>query len=342
MSIDALFLTVSDHFFFPGTLAAVNSIFYFHPDARICVVNNNIDKQGLTPEAQQLLTEQGVRIIDAQFFEQPARKLAAWELKAYAACDLSTDHELLIGFDSDLLLCSPIDDIMESAMNSAQWFGGKDGDGIDYDRDYACYGIEIPARNNVYMSTSLYFCPLTAQNRHILALWAEYTNQAEYNGQGNCPGHGDQGVLNAILYRETISKNVSLLPNNLWSQHWSYWKDKVSFTHGQFINESHNNQQQRTFHCANYEKFWERGHIQRIRDGHGDQLMPYAWFLFMLWFGTCRSETLKATRYLTQECWHLLSDVFAFKHLIDTLAPNGMLDWDKLEKMLDPVSLHNS
>jgi hypothetical protein len=44
-----VFLTVTDEEFFPGTAATVSSILRYHPDARICIVNNHVHGRGLSP-----------------------------------------------------------------------------------------------------------------------------------------------------------------------------------------------------------------------------------------------------------------------------------------------------
>jgi hypothetical protein len=96
-----LFLTVTDGFFFPGTVATVNSVLHFHPEARICVVNNHIQNASLSADQRRMFESAGVSVVDASRLAKPGRKLAAWELKAYAATDLAADNDVAVGIDSD-------------------------------------------------------------------------------------------------------------------------------------------------------------------------------------------------------------------------------------------------
>src|SRR5437868_12723673 len=74
------FVTVTDHSFFPGTLATVNSILEFHPASEIHVVVNH--KHPLTrPQADCLRRSDRVRLVDSREFDGPGRHINAWELK---------------------------------------------------------------------------------------------------------------------------------------------------------------------------------------------------------------------------------------------------------------------
>ena len=332
------FITVSDHNFFPGTLAAVNSILHFHPSAQIYVIDNNIAAEGLTDTAKRILEKNRIIVLPADFFNKDSRKLAAWELKAYAACDLSGNCDLIIGFDSDFLLASALDDIIRYALETGYFFGGKDGNGASYGNDYSAYGIQTPTHNHHYMSTSLYFCPINNMNKEILEEWANCTNQAEYNGLGHLPGHGDQGILNAVIFKHNKSKKlVQLLENQLWSQHWTYWNDRIIYQNGKFINTNLNHKEQRAFHCGGAEKFWEIDHINRLRTSNSDQLTNYLWFLYQLWMGKCHYFDDVPNSYISKRSLHLVSDFFAF---YDSLIKfDQALRSDFNEKRIDSLKM---
>jgi len=90
------FLTVTDHAFFPGTLATVNSVLEFHPDSEIFVVANH--KHPLTgPQIECLRKSERVRLLDSREFDAAGRYLNAWELKAYACHDLCGDYDVIVG-----------------------------------------------------------------------------------------------------------------------------------------------------------------------------------------------------------------------------------------------------
>jgi|GEM_PF-1379325 len=333
------FITVTDHSFFPGTVATVSSVLTFHPSATILVVQN--DKHPLTaPQAGVLRRSPQVTIVNSCSLERAGRFINAWELKAYAAHDLCAEYDVVVGIDSDCLLCSSLEDQIEQAHRRSGWCGGKDGAGADYGDDYRVYGMQTPAKNLKYMSTSLFFCAVTPENRQILARWAECCSKAVFNGQGPYPGHGDQGVLNAILFATNQSRDVQLLPNELWSQHWVYWNTISDYQNGAFVNRSAGGAPQRSFHCGGAEKYWNREHRDRVLDGHALQTYPYVWFLAMLWFGRCRDWSIDPFQYLPPASHHLVEDLFTFLPQIGTVYPAARVQWEEITDALLNRAIH--
>jgi SAM-dependent methyltransferase len=309
--IQTAFITVTDYDFFPGTLATVNSILHFHPDVDVHVVVNH--KHPLSePQRKCFEGKPGVFVLDSHVLEQPGRFINAWELKAYASEHLADRYDVIVGIDSDCLLCSGVHGEIRRCVEIGGFLGGRDGSGADYDSGYSVYGIQTPAHNPSYMSTSLFFCACTPQNRRIFARWSECCNAAQFNGRGAYPGHGDQGVLNAILFSENALARIQLLPNPLWSQHWVYWDSIISFRNGEFVNLSCDGQPQRSFHCGGAEKFWSRDHRDRILQDRALQTYPYVWFLSMLWFGRCTPWDIDPCQILPPKCHPLIEDLVHF------------------------------
>jgi hypothetical protein len=331
------FVTVTDYDFFPGTLATVSSVLEFHPHADVYVVNN--EKRGLSePQAACLDRHPQVRLLNSSQFARDGRYINAWELKAYAAHDLAEGYEVIIGIDSDCLLCAKVDDQIERAHATGGFLGGQDGEGADYDDSYRAYGIETPARNPRYMSTSLFFCAVTAPNKRVLRRWTECCNEAVFNGTGSHPGHGDQGVLNAVLFAENAVGRVELLENRLWSQHWVYWDSIIDFHDGLFVNLSASGQRQRSFHCGGAEKFWAKDHVERVLDAHALQTYPYVWFLSMFWFGACREWSLDPLQYLPLASHHLVGDLTLFMPQIQQVYAPARALWNELtDPMIERV-----
>ncbi len=281
-----IFVTVSDHYFFPGTAAAINSVLRYHPEARVCVVNNNLHNAGLSPQQRDALKSAGVELVEARAFAKRGRKLAAWELKAYAASDLPDSEDVLIGIDSDCVLCGPVHDVVAEAAATGRFIGGKDCP-VDYDETYVSYGIDAPARNEKYMSASLYACALNEENRRILRKWGHCCNRAEFGGRPDAlyPGHGDQGVLNAILFLDRGGDGVRVLKNTLWSQHHCYWQHALELREGRIYNP-YAKDWQRSLHCGGTRKFWTVAHLELL-ERFQTHVLNYSWFLSMLWFGRC-------------------------------------------------------
>jgi hypothetical protein len=304
------FLTVTDHEFFLGTLATVNSILKFEPAAEVIVVNNL--KKGLTAPQKTLLDKGGVKVMDSALFEQDGRFIGPWELKAYAACDLSQCHDMIIGIDSDCVLCAGVGDIIERSFETGKFIGGQDGRGVCHDESYAPYGIVPGSVNGCYMSTSLYFCPTVEKNKRVLRRWAKCCNEAAFNGRGPYPGHGDQGVLNAVLFAEFGEGGVEVLDNKLWSQHWCYWESVINYEDGAFLNYSSDKARQRSLHCGGAEKFWAKAHPDRIFETNPSQAVNYAWWLYLFWFGKCRDFSLDPYQYIPGGFYHLCADLVNF------------------------------
>lgn len=327
------FVTVTDHAFFPGTLATVNSILEYDGNATIFVVVNH--KRPLTPPQLECFAAcDRVRVVDSRGLDAPGRYINAWELKAYAVHDLCDGFDVIIGIDSDCLLCSNVDDLIARCHAKGGFLGGSDGNGTDYDDSYRVYGISTPVRNPKYMSTSLYFCAVTPQNLEVLKRWIDCCGKAVFNCQGDFPGHGDQGVLNAVLFAAGRTPDIELLDNRLWSQHWTYWDSIIDFRGGEFINVSAERRRQRSFHCGGAEKFWCQEHRDRVLETNALQTYPYLWFLTMFWFGRCGNWTIDPFQFLPSHSHYLTHDLANFFPQIAQIYPAARERWNSLS---DPM-----
>ena len=323
------FVTVTDYHFFPGTLATVASVREFAPDADIYVVQN--DKHPLSaPQAACFERVEQVRFLNSSSFASDGRFINAWELKAYAVYDLCSEYQVIIGIDSDCLLCSSVNDEITRCFERGGFLGGRDGDGADYDESYRVYGIETPAHNSCYMSTSLFFCAVNDTNRQIFHRWVDCCNSAVFNRTGPYPGHGDQGVLNAVLYAADRVHTVEILENSLWSQHWAYWDSIIEFHDGQFLNHSAGGREQRSFHCGGAEKYWMREHRDRVLARNPLQTYPYLWFLTMFWFGAARNWKIDPYQLLPPASHHLAEDLVNFLPQIMQIYPPAKVLWEEL------------
>jgi hypothetical protein len=313
------FLTVTDDRFFVGTLATVNSILHHHPDAEILVVNRT--DAGLNEHQRLLLGRANVRVLDSDLFRAEGRHIGPWELKAYAARDMAPRYDLLIGIDSDCVLCAGVGDVAHRALGTGRFISGRDGSGVTYDESYAPYGIRPGAFNPHYLSTSLYFCPMTPTNLEILDRWARCTNEAVYNHRGPYPGYGDQGVLNSVIFALRGPDGAEVLDNDTWSQHGTYWDTVLMHDGDRIVNQTRQGQRQRSLHCGGSEKFWEHSHRERILTTHPALTLNYAWWLYMLWFGACRDWTLDPALYLSEGALHLSHDLVNFFGVIRNFSP---------------------
>lgn len=316
------FVTVSDFRFWPGTVAACNSIRHCQGDrCDIIVINSNVRARGLTTEQQAILSKRNIVVRGAQSFAKGDRKLGAWELKAYGCLEVARcgKYDVVIGIDSDCILCSDVNDVVHECSITKCFAGGRDRNQY-YDESFSIYGIEGGTTNRRYMSTSLYFCPLSEGNLRILDRWAACCAASMFGGTGEYPGHGDQGVLNAVMAGEGCRARVTLLENRIWSQHWTYWRDEVdydSLSDG-MLNRSFGGRQ-RAFHSGGTYKFWDIRHSKRVRSAGGRQEWNYAWFLFMISLSGELMDVLQGDG----KCNHLCDDYEYYGHRIREFKMHG-------------------
>jgi hypothetical protein len=107
-----------------------------------------------TAPKRRVLELGGVRVLDSDRFDGDGRHIGPWELKAYAACDLAPDYDMIISIDSNCVLCAGVGDTAYRARATVRLAGGRDGDGPTYDETYARYGIQPGEHNPNYTSTS--------------------------------------------------------------------------------------------------------------------------------------------------------------------------------------------
>ena len=333
----SLFLTVSDRSFFPGTLSAINSLLHHvDGDYEIVVVNSTAFTMSLSEaQVEALESHPKVSVLegdDLSFTETyPIETLGPWQLKAYAAHHLTRnrdDLDLLVGFDSDLFFARDISPTMKRAVDEGKFMGGKDGEGPhQYGPEYAPYGFrECPTTTDRYMSASCYFCPLTKDNREILDHWASKTTKACYGPQAEqiYAGHGDQGVLNAVIHTMNEHKGVSVLDNRTWSQHWTFEDDILVWDEGELLNYSAQTlggkpSVMNTVHCGGSDKFWSKAHSMKRMEGGVNQRWAYALWLRFLFFGEINPWGIDPYQLLLPPSYHLLRDLAEYSQLIGSI-----------------------
>lgn len=341
--MNILFLTVSDRAFFPGTLAAINSLLenldLKRSSFQIAVVDNGEFGTPMSePQLNLLQSCPNVITFPHEHFQKEGRVLGGWQLKSYAAHDLFhglKGFDVLVGFDSDLFFCSDIQDVAEACMRDGKMRGGKDGGDLSYGDEYKVYDEDaFPSKTDRYMSTSCYFVPRTPKTLRILRDWAEKTDEAVYGPQETkkFPGHGDQGVLNAIIHQHTKHEIVDNLENRLWSQHWTFEDDILYVDGGALLNASlPGHPKMRTVHCGGSHKFWTVDHSKkRMTPAGSGQKWAYALWLKHLFLGEIKMGGVDPLALLPPGTHHLLVDLVRHYPLIRTVTPRFHSLWEKL------------
>jgi hypothetical protein len=315
-----LYLTISDSAYCLGTLAAVNSILFFHPDAKIKIISSGEYNERLSENQRLTFLSENIEVLDHSVFAKPGRVLGAWQLKAYAAADLGPEYDLLIGFDSDAVVCAPLTDIIEASLGDQKIRAGRDGAGIlSYDESYKVFGIPGGQTNYHGMSTSFYFLPINETTREVLRVWADCSNTAAYGPQDLkiYPGGSDQSLLNAILFSRGLSDTaLELLENRIWSQHGTFMQDTVVVRDGALFNVSCG-QAMRVAHVGGMMNFWSAEFSEWIREEGQGQLFIYAWFLNNFWFGACGNWDADPFSIVGESFRHLFGDIITFYYHIE-------------------------
>lgn len=329
-----LFLTVSDKNFFIGTLATVNSILKHHPEADIGIVDyNSFLPEGLSEDQKIFLQScSNIKIYNRENFMRENRVAGGWQFKTYAVSDIlnSDQYDIIIGIDSDCCIVSNLQDVINTCLIDGKMRGGQDGAGPFYDDSYAPYGFDTNVQNRKYMSTSLYFVPNNILNKNILQDATIFTNKAVYGPQSEkiYPGHGDQGVLNAAIYKNTKGENVELLENEIWSMHWTYDSTIAVYENDQLTNKTYFNKPFRSFHSPSMGKIWTKGYSERNQI---NQEWIYASFLNYLFLGEiCLAHNDAPFKIISADHGHLYNDLIKLKDKIRILNQDFYHKWDNI------------
>lgn len=258
-----IFTSVSDRDFFPGTIAAINSLLEFHENLStkdIHIIYYFRKNDALEFLQVEHLQEAGITVHNSILFESWG-VMGAWQLKTYSLKFLMDQCDVLVQFDSDMVFASSVDYEINQTFQTGTIQGGQDKS-EQYGSEYAIYGIPAGSVNNTYVSTSCIFLPMTPDVKTAFSAAVLATQTAMYGPQTRKthPGHGDQGVLNAVFHANKLP--IAVLPNREWSQHHCFNQDIIALRDGVFINLSDGGLPMRTFHCSGTQKFWDKAHAK--------------------------------------------------------------------------------
>ena len=209
------FAAVSDTVYFPGLMALLNSILAYH-QTEIPVV---VFEHGLTSGQLEQLRRHRLRpeIIPTSALAYPPP--GTWEAKQQVFAHLLPRWRIIMLLDADLVLVSRLDDVFTLAGNG-KILGGADGPGIYYKEHYRAYTPELPGTQAPYMNTAA-VCFDAHRHWDLAALWAfssQYGAYSPHRGKPlELPGHGDQGLLNAIVCQLRKQEDFHLIPEAEWN-----------------------------------------------------------------------------------------------------------------------------
>ena len=190
------FAVACDAAYFPGLRALANSIATYHGRA----IPLFVYQRGLAVEQIEELHNHPADIRVWNVADLPHHSYGMWEAKQQIfAHGIGRARQVCL-LDADLVLISPVDDVFELAARGLI-VGSSNGQEAVYDGSYAVYDPRLPGTRQPYIYSGA-LCLDVVHHWDLAGLWAFAAGWGKYSpGAGaplGLPGHGDQGVFNAI------------------------------------------------------------------------------------------------------------------------------------------------
>ena len=218
------FIVVSDNDFFPGLWALLNSIVAYHEcEYRVFVVGHHLSNSAIADLRHHPL-ESAITLLNTMDFAYPPR--GAWEAKQCTLSHLCGQAATVCLLDADIVLLSRLDDVFEAAENGLL-VTCKDGQpDFLFDETFRSYDQRLVGSCASYFNSG-FLCLNLLKHWDVAALWEFTSRFAAYSPTEGRPygfsGHGDQGVLNAVVALLGKQCDLNVLTESLWcnSAGWS-------------------------------------------------------------------------------------------------------------------------
>jgi hypothetical protein len=208
------FAVACDAAYFPGLRALANSIATYHGRA----IPLFVYQQGLAVEQIEELHNHPADIRVWNVADLPHHSYGMWEAKQQIfAHGIGRARQVYL-LDADLVLVSPVDDVFELAARGLI-VGSSNGQEAVYDGSYAVYDPRLPGTRQPYIYSGA-LCLDVVHHWDLAGLWAFAAGRGKYSpGAGaplGLPGHGDQGVFNAIAGMLGKGSRYHVLADGPW------------------------------------------------------------------------------------------------------------------------------
>ena len=213
---DRIFALACDVAYIPGLFGTLNSI-YTHHGNRIPVF---IYERDFSAGGRARLKAHPLApsVFPIDILPHPSPGL--WEAKQQVMAHCLGRARCVFLLDADIVLTSGMDDVFALAA-AGKIVGGRDGGRICYDEAHRVYGDGLPGTRHYYMNTGA-VCLDVQRHWDLVALWAFTANYGAYSPHGgfplHLPGHGDQGIFNALVARLGKLEDCHFLPHRLWHE----------------------------------------------------------------------------------------------------------------------------
>lgn len=221
------FATVSDAGYFPGLWALLNSIHAYHG----LEIPAFVFDAGLT--SRQRLALASASPLRERLTVLPSQAPGAWETKQKSLAALLPLVRTVFLLDADLVLTSAMDDVFAKAGEG--WIvSSRDGDesgDLVFDGEYARYSPGLVGRRMPNFNSGA-LCLDTQRHWDVCFLWGAASESGTYSALGGeplrLPGHGDQGVLVALVALLGKEKDLHLLEMSEWCDTWGTHPYRIS------------------------------------------------------------------------------------------------------------------
>ena len=253
-----VFVVACDGAYYPGLMALLNSIWAYHRN-RIPVFVYHRDMTGAQLEAL-FAHPAGVRLFHVSTL--PFACAGLWEAKQQIFAHCLGRARCVYLLDADVVLASEMEDVFQLA-EAGKIVASADGGGGSYDARYAVYGPRLPGTRHPYINSGA-LCLDVVRHWDLAGLWAFSARYGAYSPGGGTPlglpGHGDQGLFNALVALQNKTECYHVLPEGPWCAATKRWVVEIRRTLQDGRLEVWNvteNARQRIVHCIG-PKWWTR------------------------------------------------------------------------------------
>jgi hypothetical protein len=254
------FVIVADSRYFEGLWALLNSVLIYH-QKQIQVI---LISHGLSSAHMKKVN---IHPIEPQVHlaaTLPFAPAGAWEAKQQVFGALLEEWQTVFLLDADLVITSPLDDVFEQA-EAGYILAPGDGPGKTYGPEYSIYYEGLVGRTVDYLATG---CVCMDGRRHwdLAGLWSFSSRYGRYSPRKGVPlglpGHGDQGLFNALARRLGKDEWLRKLPEAEWTDATLRCPMEITTRHpdGRLtVTNGKTGKRQRVVHCTGPKWWGERG-----------------------------------------------------------------------------------
>lgn len=214
--LERAFAVACDGNYFPGLRTLTNSIWAYHQNQ----IPIFLYHRGLNAEQMEEMRTHpaGVRLHRVEELAFPSPGM--WEAKQQIFAHCIGQARCVYLLDADLVITSEMTDVFELAQ-SGKIVSSADGSGVGYDISYTVYSSHLPGTRQPYINSGA-LCLDVLRHWDLVGLWAFASKYGTYSPGGGAPlrlpGHGDQGVFNAIAGALRKPATFHVLPEATWCE----------------------------------------------------------------------------------------------------------------------------